>query len=207
MNHTRRIFYLLLTALAGTLSGCGSDPGWKRESFAFAMPPDPAAPPAATNLVALSKVVVSPLCQSRSFVYHMGNGTYEQDPYAGFATAPERALAEPIRGWLMHDGEFGRVIEPGSGLMPSIVIEAHVDELCCNFHTNSPANGTMKIHFIAYEMTADGPGRILLDDIYERHSPVNPRTPAALMAAWDKDLQEIMQQLDSDYGKTHFINR
>ena len=49
---------------------------------------------------------MSPLFQSRSFIYRTAENTYEKDPYAGFMVSPERALAEPIRARLHNDVEF-----------------------------------------------------------------------------------------------------
>src|SRR5438045_5911126 len=108
-----------LLLAAGILVGCASNPKWKRQVFAFSLPADPPTTNAQTDLVALSRVSISPLVQSRSFTYRKAENTYEQDPYAGFLVPPERALAEPIPAWMRARGGFGRVLQPGSGLTPT----------------------------------------------------------------------------------------
>src|SRR6266568_5634212 len=104
-----RSFAPILLAVA-SLCGCASDPVWKRQVFAFSLPADPPAKHAQTNIVALNRVSISPLFQSRSLTYRKAENTYVQDPYAGFLIPPERALAEPIRAWLRGSGMFGRVV-------------------------------------------------------------------------------------------------
>ena len=172
---------------AAILCGCASGPAWKRHVYAFCLPADPPATNAPTNIVALNPVSISPLFQSRSFTYRKAENTYEQDPYAGFLIPPERALAEPIRAWMRASILFGRVVEPGSGLSPSMIAEVSVNELYGDFRKASQPVGTMEIHFILYEAKDDAPGRIILDTVCAHETPLARKTSDALMAAWDTD--------------------
>jgi cholesterol transport system auxiliary component len=186
--------FLAITLLlaASILLGCASDPKWKRQAFAFSLPADPPTTNAQTHIVALSRVSISPLFQSRSFTYRKAENTYEQDPYAGFLVPPERALAEPIRAWMRASGVFGRVLQPGSGLTPTLVAEVSVNELYGDFRQPSRPVGTMEIHFMCYEVKDGDAGRIVLDKVYAHETPLARKTPDALMAAWDADLRKII---------------
>jgi cholesterol transport system auxiliary component len=190
----------ILLAVA-MLCGCASDSVWKRQVFAFSLPADPSNTKVQTNIVALNRVSISPLFQSRSFTYRQAENIYEQDPYAGFLIPPERALAEPIRAWLRASGVFGRVVEPGSGLTPALVAEISVTALYGDFRKASQPMGAMEIHFICYEVKDEAPGRIVLDKVCAHETPMTRKTPDALMAAWDADLREIMQEISSEYAK------
>ena len=201
----RRLAFLLLAA--GIYVGCASDPKWKRQLFAFSLPADSPATNAQTHIVVLSRVSISPLFQSRSFTYRKAENTYEQDPYAGFLVPPERALAEPIRAWMRASGVFGRVAEPGSGLTATLVAEVSVNELYGDFRKAAQPVGTMEIHFICYEVKDGTPGRIMLDKVCARETPLTRKTPAALMAAWDADLREIMGEINSEYAKANSNDR
>src|SRR5579862_1127287 len=123
----KRTLPILLVALL--LSGCASGPSWKRQAFAFSLPADPPTTNTPGNVVALSRVSISPIFQNRSFTYRTAENSYEQDPYAGFIVAPERALAEPVRAWMRASGVFGRVVEQGSGLTPTLIVEVSINEL------------------------------------------------------------------------------
>ena len=197
----RRLAPIILAA--AVLCGCASGPGWQRRAFAFTSPADPPTTNAETNIVALSRVSISPLFQSRSFTYRTAENSYEQDPYAGFLIPPERALAESIRASMRAGGVFGRVVEPGSGLAPTLVVEASVDELYGDFRQASKPVATMEIHFICYEVKDGIPGRIVLDKVCARETPLAGKTAAALMAAWDADLRQIMEEINSEYAKAN----
>lgn len=188
---------------AAILCACASGPGWQRRLFAFTSPVDPPIANAETNVVALSRVSISPLFQSRSFTYRTAENSYEQDPYAGFLIPPERAVAESIRASMRTAGVFGRVVEPGSGLTPTLVVEVSVNELYGDFRKASKPVATMEIHFICYQVQDETPGRVVLDKVCTRETPLAGKTPAALMAAWDSDLHEIMDEIHSEYAKAN----
>jgi len=100
-------------------------------------------------------------------------------------------------------GAFGRVLEPGSGLTPTLVAEVSVNALYGDFRQASRPVGTMEIHFLCYEVRDGEPGRIVLDRVCAHETPLARKTPAALMAAWDADLREIMEELDAEYSKSN----
>jgi len=193
--------------VAALLCGCASGPSWKRQSFAFSLPADPPAANAQTNIVELNRVSISPLFQSRSFTYRTAESSYEQDPYAGFLIPPERALAEPIRAWMRASGVFGRVVEPGSALSPSLITEVSINQLYGDFRNASQPVGTMELHFIIYEVKDGDPGRIVLDKVCAHETPLARKTAGALMAAWNADLREIMAEIHSEYATANSNER
>jgi hypothetical protein len=201
----RRLAPLLLAA--GIFVSCASNPKWKRQVFAFSLPADPPTANAQTHIVALSRVAISPRFQSRSFTYRKAENAYEQDPYAGFLVPPERALAESIRAWMRIGGVFGRVLEPGSGLTPTLIAEVSINELYGDFRQASRPLGTLEIHFICYEVKDGEPGRIVLDRVCAHETPLARKTPEALMDAWNVDLREIMDEINSEYSKANSKER
>ena len=195
-----------MLALA-VLCGCSSGGGWKRQLFVFTLPPDLPHTNASTHSVALIRVSISPLFQHRSFTYRTAQNTYKQDPYACFLIPPERAVAESIRAYMRAGGVFGRVMDPGSGLTPTLVAEVSINELCGDFRQASQMVGKMEIHFTCYEIKDGSPGRIMLDRLYAHSTPLVEKTANALMADWDADLRAIMEEINSEYDKTSAINQ
>jgi len=196
--HIRFCSFVLLALGSAALCGCGSEPVWKSQSFAFALPADPPATGSKTNVVALRRVTISPLFQSRSFTYRTAENTYEHDPYAGFFVPPGRALEQPICAWLRAGGAFGCVLEPGSGLNPSLVAEVWVNALYGDFRKAAQPAGALEIHFMLYELNRDGTGRVLMDKVCASRTPMARAAPAALAAAWDADLRAIMAEINSE---------
>ena len=198
---------ILICLLAAILTGCETRPSWKRQFFAFSLPADPPITNASDRIVALNRVSISPTFQSRSFTYRTGDNSYEQDPYAGFLIPPERALAEAIRASMRASGVFGRVVDPGSAITPTVLVEASINELYGDFRQASRPIGTMGIHIICYEVQDGEPRHIIFDKYCLQETALARKTPSALVAAWDEDLREIMNQINSEYAKTNSTAR
>ena len=47
----------------------------------------------------------------------------------------------------------------------------------------------------------------MLDKVCVHETPMTRKTPDALMAAWDTDLREIMEEINSAYAKANSNNR
>ena len=201
----RRLVPIMMLAVA--LCGCASGPNWKRQAFAFSLPADPPTTNATEKITGLSRVSISPIFQSRSFTYRTGENSYEQDPYAGFLIPPERALAESIRAWMRASGVYGCVVESGSGIVPNLMVEVSINELYGDFRNRSQPVATMGLHVMCYGIQDGLPRRIVFERFCSHETPLPQKTPRALMAAWDADLREIMNQINSEYAKTTSNNR
>lgn len=201
----RRLNLILL--LSVLVSGCASGPAWKRQAFAFSLPADPPTTNCNQVITAVSRVSISPIFQSRSFTYRTGENSYEQDPYAGFLIPPERALAESIRASMRATGAFGTVLEPGSGITPTLILEICITELYGDFRKASQPVGTMGLHVICCEVQDGLPRRVVFDKSWSHETPLTRKAPGALMAAWDADLLEIITEINSEYAKTNCNGR
>ena len=198
---------IIIWLAAAVVTGCETRPGWKRQSFAFSLPAGRPATNACDSVVALNRVSISPTFQSRSFTYRTGENSYEQDPYAGFLIPPERALAESIRASMRASGVFGGVVESGSRIAPTVIVEASINELYADFRQASRPVGTMGIHIICYDLQDSEPRHIVFDKYFLQETALARKTPSALMAAWDEDLRQIMYQFNSEYAKTSSTGR
>lgn len=196
-----------MLVIAAVFGGCASGPNYARRAYSFSLAADPPATNAPGDIVALNRVSISPLFQSRSFTYRTAESSYEQDPYAGFLIPPERALAEAIRAFMRAGNAFGRVVDPGSALVPGLVAEVFVSELYGDFRKASQPVGRMEIHFVCYEVKDGLPGRIAFDKVCARETPLAGKTPASLMAAWDTDLRQIMEEISSAYANANSRDR
>ncbi len=192
---------LIMLLAAGLLCGCTSGTHWKRQAYAFSLPAVTPGTNVPGTLVALSRVSISPMFQSRSFTYRTGENSYQQDPYAEFLIPPERALAEAIRDWMSASGVFGRLVEPGSGLTPALTVEVSVRELYADLRNPGQPVGRMVIHLVCYQVKDGAPGRTVLDTVSAHEAPLARKNPGALMTAWDADLREILQEIGAEYAK------
>jgi hypothetical protein len=84
-----------------------------------------------------------------------------------------------------------------------MVAEVSVHELYGDFRQTSRPAGTMEMRFVFYQLKDGDPGRVVMDQVCMRETPLSRKTPDALMTAWNADLREIMQEIESEYVKAN----
>ena len=195
-----RIALLLLPlALLLAFTGCLSRPALLCQTFALQSPaPTGAAAAKGDCILTLRTVEVSPLFQGRSLTYRTGADSYELDAYASFLVPPNRALAIPLCAYLRNSGAFQGVVEPGSLLVANTFLEVHVGELYGDFRQADKPAAVLSIRLLLFRGGNQKGPELLFQKDYSRSIALPAKTAAAVVAAWDKALAEIMAEATSD---------
>ena len=189
---------LLLVLMAGGLAGCMSRPALEHQTFVLqpTMPVNTATPKGQA-IVAIRTMEVSPLFESRAFVYRTGADRYQVDPYAGFLISPSGALGIPIRDYLRQSGVVKDVVEPGSPLQADTVLEIHVTELYGDLRSGQPA-AVLSMRFMFFDARKPKTEPPFLEKTYQRRIPLQEKTAAALVAGWNQALAQTLGEVTSD---------
>jgi len=190
---------LALAFVAAVLSGCLAKPNRPPAVFTLSGPPAAAEKASeALPVLGLKAVTISPLFESKSFVYRLDETRYERDAYAEFMVAPERMLAASVQAHLRQSGLFHEVTAGGGMLKPSQWLEMDVREIYGDFRQSQSPSAVLAIKFTFYEPGRESFYRTVLEKTYRRQAPVSGIGPSALAAAWNQALQQMMQEVVSD---------
>jgi hypothetical protein len=180
-------------------NGCLSKPPLVKQSFTFATPSGRAGySSVSSRVLGIRSIEVATPYQGRLLVYRTGESSYEKDPYAEFIASPAESLGAAIRGYLRLSGLFKAVAEPGSSLKPNTVAEVYVPLLYGDFRKPPDAASVLNIRCVVFDAPSQVPSRVLFQKDYSRRIAVKARTAAAVVAAWDEALKEIMTELVAD---------
>ncbi len=189
---------VLAAALAAT--ACASKLPRTPQTFTIDPPaPRATAPATATRVVSLRRAEAAPTYAGSELVYRVGAHGIERDPYASLAAPPAWILTSAIRGYL-NDAAFVRdVVVPGEGVSVDAAIEPAIVELAGDFTNPAEPAAVLTLHFrvLAQASGAVVPGEILLKT-YTRRVPLSRATAAAVVAAWNQALGEIMGEFLPD---------
>ena len=191
-------------ALGLLAAGCLSRPALVRQSFLL---PTPSAAAPATRpvggVLALSSCEVSPPFASQALVYRIGPNAFETDPYAEFLVVPDKALAVAIRASLARSGLFSNVAEPSSSAPADQVLEVYVDELYGDLRVPGQPQAVLSLSLVLFDAKKENGTQVIFHKEYSRHLPVGQNTAAAIVAGWDKALENIMDDFARDLTDTH----
>ena len=191
---------LVVAAAAVASAGCPSKLAMTPQTFTIDPPtPHPGPAAGATRVLSLRRTEAAPTYAGVELVYRVGPHAVERDPYASFAAPPAWMMTTAIRGYL-RDADFVRdVVVPGEGVAVAATIEPAIVELAGDFTSGAEPAAVMTLHF---RVLAPVPGaatekEVLLKN-YTRRLPLSKRTAAAVVAAWNQELGEIMAEFLGD---------
>jgi len=189
-----------LVAGFSVLSGCLSRPPLKIQTFAFEMPAPVGNDAAASApVLGLRTISVAPPFAGRSLVYRTGEFSYERDPYAQFLDFPEQELAAPLRAGLGAQGDFSSVVMAAGIMKPDVIVEIHVSQLFGDFREPNQPKAILRARFTFYQATNGIAAGIILQKEYLRSIALEKPAAAALMAGWNRALNEILAEALTDY--------
>lgn len=191
---------MLLVLLALSLAGCLSRPPLSIHSFSFSPLPGRAAAATRTDRVlVIRRLTISAPFDNQSFVYRIGEYSYETDPYAQFLALPRECLLAAIRTDWKRDGAFRDVLDEASALRPNMIAEISVSQLYGDFRKLTEPASVLAMHFIFFAVRDDGqPGKVLLQKSYQQRIPLKQRTAAQVIAGWNQGLQKILTAVGED---------
>jgi ABC-type uncharacterized transport system auxiliary subunit len=200
--HYRRPNNIFIAFLLGCIlgaTGCLSRPALHKQTFLFNAPAI-----GATNIVAGGRVLgirslqIAAPFDRRSLVYRTGEFSYVGDPYAEFLESPAEELMEPVRGWLLRDGNFQEVVNRGSALKPDTLVEINISQLFGDFREPNHPTAILTMRFTFFDAPDGVPGKVILQREYSRSIPLGAPSATALMKGWDQALEQILGEVSSN---------
>jgi ABC-type uncharacterized transport system auxiliary subunit len=107
-------------------------------------------------------------------------------------------ITEKTRSWLSESGLFKWVLEPGSYIDASHVLEGNIITLYGDFRDKSSPKATMKIRFFMIKLSDKS---VVFAKTYEATSESEEKTVESLVEAFDNCLTDILSNLEEDLQK------
>ncbi len=177
------------------LSGCG----YNRRNFVLEVSRDRPQQEISKDVVLdVQSFNVDTAFSTRSLIYRKNQSEYEKDFYNQFLIRPDDMITEKTRSWLSESGLFELVLEPGSYIDASHVLEGNIITLYGDFRDKSSPKATMKIRFFLIKLSGKS---VVFAKTYETTSESNERTAESLVEAFDNCLTDILSNLEEDLQK------
>ena len=199
-----------VTALAATMlcCGCFSSAGKSPERRFYLLDVSRTGPARAASSPATLTVrpfTMAPGFRSRELLYRTGPFAYESDYYTRFISSAEGLIAERTRQWLAAAGVVSAVVQPGSLVEPTYVLDGNVTALYADFRKDEPIRGVLGIEFFLLHIRPDGP-QVTFHKAYHAETKVetqddgkNIHTSAdKLIGAYNECLRQILADLEED---------
>lgn len=188
-------------ALAAALSGCGVSDS-RRFFLLEAERPERLAGPPKGPILAVMRLQMSPRYREKELVYRTSEFAHESDYYNLFLNAAGALIAEQTRRWLGRAGIFAAVVNAGSNVMPTHVIEGNVTALYGDFRDDDAPKGVLAIEYFVIDAADDTGARIVFHQEYEAVVDLSAGTAEALVKAYNDGLVRILGEFEKDLRRS-----
>jgi ABC-type uncharacterized transport system auxiliary subunit len=182
-------------------SGCAARRSYAKRQFVLeATRPAQPARQRPDVVLAVRGFAIDPLYDGKGLKYRKSESEYESDFYNEYVIAPQVLLGSQTRNWLSRSGMFRTVLEPGSLIEPTHILEGNVLVLHGDFRDRNLPQAVMQIRFFLVASKGSQPEIVFTRDYQASHEAQAP-TADALVAAFDRCLEQILSALEEDLGK------
>lgn len=187
--------------LATLCSGCTGGRSYSKHEFVLEVtrPAQPARQPLEV-LLAVRDFTIDPVYGGRGLAYRKSESEYETDFYNEFLIAPHILLSSQTRRWLSRSGMFRTVLEPGSLVGPTHILEGNVQVLHGDFRSQNPPQAVIQIRIFLVASKGLQPEIVFTRD-YQASQEAEAPTASALVAAFDRCLEQVLSALEEDLDR------
>jgi cholesterol transport system auxiliary component len=190
------LILLNLIIMSMFFSGCGSRTTLNQNNFLFDVSRDMPQQKISKDIVLdVKQFSIDRAFSTKNFVYRKNKSEYETDFYNQFLINPDDMITEKTRSWLSQSGLFKWILEPGSYIDATHVLEGNITELYGDFSDESLPKAKMDIRFFLIKLSDKS---IAFGKTYESESEIKSRAAESLIEAYDKCLTNILTNLEQD---------
>ncbi len=186
-------------------SGCVSRHSYTRRQFVLeaARPAQPAqlARQRRDVVLAVRGFSIDPVCDGKGLLCRKGESEYESDFYNEFLIAPQALISSQTRKWLAQTRIFQTVLEPGSLVEPTHILEGNVLALHGDFREQGPPQAVMQMRIFVIA-NKGSKSQIIFSRDYQASHRAEGQTADALVTALDRCLGQVLSELEKDLGET-----
>jgi ABC-type uncharacterized transport system auxiliary subunit len=144
-------------------------------------------------VLAVRGLRAAPRFAGRNLVYRTGEQEYAVDYYSEFLVAPAALASGETERWLARSNLFRHVFGAAAPTPPDVALTGEIEELYGDLRGEPQA--VLVIRFFLVDERPTWPA-VLFARRYERSLPAEGSGPAALVAAWNSGLAEILAELE-----------
>ena len=198
----RTLSGLSLVLSAIVIAGCGAKSYEKQQYLLNTRRPSSRMASDGQNIIEMRRFTIDPAFSSKGLTYRKGEFEYESDFYNEFLVAPDVMITDKVRNWLAASGLSKRVLDPGSYIDPTHVLEGSIVALYGDFRAKSSPMAVLELRVFLLEMKTAAEPTILFGKTYESSVGIEAEGPRGLVSALDRCLSDILTDLEKDLAKS-----
>jgi ABC-type uncharacterized transport system auxiliary subunit len=183
------------------LAGCG-DQAYDKNYYLLGATRQAESIKTETNhLLEIRRFTIDSAFNGQGFVYRTGQFEYESDFYNEFLISPSAMVTEKTRNWLSGSGLFKKVLDVGSQIDPTHILEGNIMALYGDFRDSASPEAIIEIRIFLLRAQANQELVPLFGKTYKSSVAMESKGPEALVQSLDRSLEGILSNLEKDLAE------
>jgi len=144
----------------------------------------------------VGRVRFSPRYEGKALVYRTGRFDYVSDFYNEWFVQPRAMFTDQLRRWMTSSGLFAHVVEGGSSLETSLLLEGSVTAMYGDYRQAGATEAVLEMQFFLIDESGREPRVLFKRDVSKRVA-IASQTSDVLVGGWNEALSEIFSELES----------
>ncbi|MBW7989808.1 MAG: hypothetical protein FVQ84_07320 [Planctomycetes bacterium] len=202
---TRRIFSCFCVSIyvwLVMLSGCGSRQAYNKKYYVLSTRRETKSiQDEKDSILEVRHFTIDSAFSGKGLVYRIGEFEYESDFYNELLVSPSAMITEKARAWLSESGLCKRVLDPGSQIDPTHIIEGNITAFYGDFSDKLSPAAVMEIRVFLLEMKTGKEPVIVFGKTYNISVAIESKSPGILVSALDRCLIKTLTNLEKDLAE------
>lgn len=192
-------FHAIMFVWLLAISGCSSTDTYSKKYYVLNV--DRQTEPARTQtdyVLEVSRFTIDSAYSGSGLVYRISDSEYESDFYNEFLSSPSVMITNKTRNWLSRARLFKRVLDPGSQIDPTHIVEGNITALYGDYRNQSSPKAVIEMRlFLLKAETGDEPQPVF-GKTYTSSVDIQFEDPEGLVESLAHCLRGILSTLESD---------
>jgi hypothetical protein len=192
-------FHTILLVWLVTLSGCSSTDTYNKKYYVLNT--DRQVEPVGTQtdyVLEVCRFTVDSAYSGSGLVYRVSDFEYESDFYNEFLASPSAMITDKTRNWLSKSRLFKRVLDSGSQIDPTHIIEGNITALYGDFRDPLSPKAIIEMRIFLLKVETGQEPLPVFGKTYTSSISIGSDGPEGLVEALDRCLRGILSTLESD---------
>ena len=195
-------FYFIMFVWLVTLSGCGSTETYNKKYYVLQASRQSESTWTQTDFILdVSRLTIDSAFSGSGLVYRTGESEYESDFYNEFLASPSAMITDTMRNWLSTSRLFKRVLDSGSQIDPTHIIEGNITALYGDFRDKSSPKATIEMRVFLLETETGEEPLPIFGKTYKSSIDIESEDPEGLVQALGRCLKGILSTLERDLAE------
>jgi cholesterol transport system auxiliary component len=193
---------MIMLIWLATVSGCSSTETYSKKYYALNAVRQSESARTQTNFILeISRLTIDSAFSGSGLVYRVGDSEYESDFYNEFLASPSAMITDTMRNWLSMSRLFKRVLDPGSQIDPTHIIEGNITALYGDFREPSSPRAIVEMRLFLLETETGKEPLPIFGKTYSTSIGIGSEDPEGLVEALGRCLEKILSTLENDLAQ------